>query len=79
MKIQVDEWLEWLQLHRQPSDLIIHVTDQNREQWEQIANHIKSMIAVDGRASIYICQSSECKPPVFDLDALKNALNRDLN
>ena len=70
---------EWLQLNRQPSDLIIHVTDQNREQWEQIANHIKSMIPVDGRASIYICQSSECKPPVFDLDALKNALNRDLN
>ena len=78
-EIQVDEWREWLQLHRQPSDLIIHVTDQNREQWEQIANHIKSMIPVDGRASIYICQSSECKPPVFDLDALKNALNRDLN
>ena len=78
-EIQVDEWREWLQMHRQPSDLIIHVTDQNREQWEQINNHIKSMIPVDGRASIYICQSSECKPPVFDLDALKNALNRDLN
>ena len=77
--LQVDEWLEWLQMHRQSSDLIIHVTDQNREQWEQLASHMKSMIPVKGKASIYICQSFECKPPVFDLDALKNVLNRDLN
>ena len=74
--LQVDEWLKWLQIHRQSSDLIIHVTDQNREQWGQLANHTKSMICVDGKPSIYICQSFECKPPVFDLDALNNALNR---
>ncbi|MFL2876277.1 MAG: thioredoxin domain-containing protein [Pontiellaceae bacterium] len=74
--LQVDEWLKWLQIHRQSSDLIIHVTDQNREQWGQLANYTKSMICVDGKPSIYICQSFECKPPVFDLDALNNALNR---
>ena len=73
---KVDDWLQWLQLNRQSYDLIIHLTDQNREQWGQLAHHTQSMLAVDGKASIYICQSFECKPPVFDLDALKNALNR---
>ena len=75
-ELQVDKWLKWIQINRQPSDLIIHVTDQNREQWGQLSSHTKKMIPVDGKPSIYICQSFECKPPVFDLDALINALNR---
>ena len=75
-ELQVDECLEWLQMHRQPSDVIIHITDQNREQWRQLASHTKNMLPVNGKASIYICQSFECKPPVFDLDELKIALNR---
>ena len=75
-ELQIDEWLKWLQIHRQPSDLIIHVTNENREQWGQLSSRTKKMIPVDGKPSIYICQSFECKPPVFDLDALKDALNR---
>ena len=73
---QIDQWLEWLQIHRNPFDLVIHITDQNREQWAQVATFTKRMLPIDGKSSIYICQAFECKQPIFDLKTLKHALNR---
>lgn len=73
---QVDQWLDWLQTHRNPSDLVIHITDQNREQWAQLAAYTKNMLPMEGKSSIYICEAFECKQPIFDLKTLKNELNR---